>query len=575
MTLEEYATSEKAESNWMVRMLNNEPATVDERHLNIAKEILKDKVLIGLTEKMEDSVARFYSYFGWGGSKESWSSCEQRLLFGGGTNSNHHQKVEQGTEAWDLLVSRNQFDIALYDYAVKLYSDQAGLYNPKSAVMSHSDLRPSPERDSDDDLHLMSQLNIERQLDSNVADGDITPFDTSLPFSCLDIRESENCLKHENCIWVQTTRVCKSNVFGHRAAPRNSKRAGCTRLKSQQNVLRLFKRKKRSCRMIKNRNRKLKCVKLQRKRICRLNKGCRKRSRKLRVSQALSLRVLSLGGSVTWGSHLDDRSYAFPSLLSRLLPGKSTTTNAAMRESDSDYASICLRSMVTDAFLNEQDYSFDHQDEADTEYDIITIEYSLNGLQALPRLLKRLRARYPGALIIYVNLYSWRRSVIETTSKERAYKMLKRDGLQNITDRIYSESNGLFHLNWDDHLSLVKQNIERVIKRVGGIVYNWPLPNNPLDDLSWFAEDLHHLNNAGHRRLAQNIAKYIINNYNVSTVPTKSSGEWGTKNQDQCSSWYNSGVSKRIEMNRKIIAFAPGMYLGTQLRQPILLSQLQ
>ena len=67
MTLEEYATSEKAESNWMVRMLNNEPAAVDERHLNIAKEILKDKVLIGLTEKMEDSVARFYSYFGWGG----------------------------------------------------------------------------------------------------------------------------------------------------------------------------------------------------------------------------------------------------------------------------------------------------------------------------------------------------------------------------------------------------------------------------------------------------------------------------------------------------------------------------
>jgi hypothetical protein len=129
MTLEEYATSDKAESNWMVWMLNNEPVVaMDERHLKIAKQILREKVLIGLTQNMEESVQRFYSYFGWNRDEYGWSPCERDSLFGG-TNSNKHPKVKEGTKAWELLASRNALDIALYEYAVELFHDQSSLFH--------------------------------------------------------------------------------------------------------------------------------------------------------------------------------------------------------------------------------------------------------------------------------------------------------------------------------------------------------------------------------------------------------------------------------------------------------------
>ena len=133
MTLEEYATSDKAESNWMVWMLNNEPVeAMDERHLKIAKQILREKVLIGLTKNMEESVQRFYSYFGWSRDDYGWSPCERDSLFGG-TNSNKHPKVKEGTKAWELLASRNALDIALYEYAVELFHDQSSLF-PKPVI---------------------------------------------------------------------------------------------------------------------------------------------------------------------------------------------------------------------------------------------------------------------------------------------------------------------------------------------------------------------------------------------------------------------------------------------------------
>ncbi len=59
MSIEEYATSQHSEENWLVRFLNNEMSDVlDDRHLDTAKEVLASKCLVGLTEELTGSFYR-------------------------------------------------------------------------------------------------------------------------------------------------------------------------------------------------------------------------------------------------------------------------------------------------------------------------------------------------------------------------------------------------------------------------------------------------------------------------------------------------------------------------------------
>ena len=127
MTIEEFAAGNKDEVNFMVSMLNNDPSVIDERHLEIAKEVLREKVLVGLQSDMEESARRFFSHFEWKKDDDDWNPCEKRILFKGGVNSNKHSKVEEETKAWKLLALKNSLDIQLYEYAVELFHEQGQL----------------------------------------------------------------------------------------------------------------------------------------------------------------------------------------------------------------------------------------------------------------------------------------------------------------------------------------------------------------------------------------------------------------------------------------------------------------
>ena len=566
MTLEEYATSKKAESNWMVRMLNNEPATVDDRHLHIAKRILQEKVLIGLTSQMEESVRRFYSYFGWSGPGDRWSQCERRLLFGG-ANTNDHHSLKEGAMAWDLLSSRNSLDVALYDYAVELFHRQGAILFESNSLSPADSFVPRLTRNSDvvdDEIHQLLDMNASRHLESNVADGDIVPFRAS-SLSCSEIIDSNACAGHQNCVWKESSKICESNIFGHSskmASTRNA-RKGCIHYKSQRQTLRCLKRKKRSCRIIENIHKKMKCRNKQTKKIQKIRKALNSRALSQNTSiQSRPLHILSLGGSVTWGSQLDDRSLAYPAVLSSLLPGASVATNIAMRATGSDYASMCIQSMVAEGHAGPT-LSFDNNEDS-IEYDIITIEYSLNGIQALPRLLRRLRGRYPDAFIIYINLYSWERSVADITSNKTIYEIKStengpREGVRWVEERVESD---LLQLVWTSQSLSSRKfvTLQRSMHHVGGVLYTWPLPRNPLDDLPWFAADLHHLNALGHRKLAEDLSKMITSDLPIFASSNQKSNGWGTNNEDHCTSWYHSGISNSVEMSKAIRLFSPGKY---------------
>lgn len=137
MTLVEYA-SHHAEHDWMVHVLAGKtkgPAT--EEDLEVAKEVLRRKCLVGMVDRMEESVDRFGAYFGWDlhlddedGGRGRAGRCVNEVL-GGGMRTNHqeHPHAEEGSEEWEALMRANRMDVKLFEYAQGLFEEQGRMFN--------------------------------------------------------------------------------------------------------------------------------------------------------------------------------------------------------------------------------------------------------------------------------------------------------------------------------------------------------------------------------------------------------------------------------------------------------------
>mmetsp|Transcript_8504 Transcript_8504/g.11705 ORF Transcript_8504/g.11705 Transcript_8504/m.11705 type:complete len:376 (-) Transcript_8504:33-1160(-) len=123
----------KSDNNMIAMLLNKdrrEPVTDDD--LEFAKEILRTKVLVGLTSQMEESVERFDTYFGWN-KNEKRPMC-QKSYIEHKTNSNKYERVGEGSLVWEYLSNILYYDIQLYEYAVELFEDQkAELFSAESS----------------------------------------------------------------------------------------------------------------------------------------------------------------------------------------------------------------------------------------------------------------------------------------------------------------------------------------------------------------------------------------------------------------------------------------------------------
>ncbi|KAL7540405.1 hypothetical protein ACHAWF_006672 [Thalassiosira exigua] len=133
MSIEEYASSQYAEDNWMVRFLTNEMSgAVYERHLALAKEVLESKCLVGLLEEFKLSFKRFNDYFGWNGhdfggpvKMNNRGTCVTRVM-GNPDNTHSHPTFDEGSEVWNLLLNKNRYDLSLYEHAVHLFHNVQG-----------------------------------------------------------------------------------------------------------------------------------------------------------------------------------------------------------------------------------------------------------------------------------------------------------------------------------------------------------------------------------------------------------------------------------------------------------------
>ena len=152
MTLEQYAKSRYIENNWLTRFLVNKlGGKLSRADVQLAKEIIKTKCLVGLYDDMEVSMARFQRYFGWNAeetdeNKTSIAHCRSAAVRKGDKHVVGHPSsvvkdvmnsdtnmtssspimpvVRPGSIAWKAIVRMNMYDMELYEFVERIYHIQ-------------------------------------------------------------------------------------------------------------------------------------------------------------------------------------------------------------------------------------------------------------------------------------------------------------------------------------------------------------------------------------------------------------------------------------------------------------------
>ena len=127
-------------SDYSTRMLCGKrdarvPLTSDD--LDAAKETLRRKCVVGLLDEKGESMRRFERFFGWDGTGVEKvvandaevailkdGECEDRLLHWNWVNKHNHPQLEEGSEAYRVVESKNIYDMELYMYARQLFEEQ-------------------------------------------------------------------------------------------------------------------------------------------------------------------------------------------------------------------------------------------------------------------------------------------------------------------------------------------------------------------------------------------------------------------------------------------------------------------
>ncbi|KAL7552594.1 hypothetical protein ACHAWF_016420 [Thalassiosira exigua] len=134
-TVDEYANSPECESNWMVRSLIDKmtgPLSPDD--VLVAKDVLRRKCLVGLLDRMEESVVRFHRYFGFGDEEALRCARDRFVGKGSGSNSHTHPKLDRRSETWAILERKNSLDLRLYEYAQQLFVEQGELLRREKVI---------------------------------------------------------------------------------------------------------------------------------------------------------------------------------------------------------------------------------------------------------------------------------------------------------------------------------------------------------------------------------------------------------------------------------------------------------
>jgi hypothetical protein len=118
---ENYFASKIYKDNIHVRMLNgiwnDLHVNVTKHHLVVAKEVLRQKFLVGIFERFSESLTRFKKYFGWSLKENDMDSSINHYCQSFVNGKWHSEHSAEMMKVHHLLLSRNWADVALYQYA--------------------------------------------------------------------------------------------------------------------------------------------------------------------------------------------------------------------------------------------------------------------------------------------------------------------------------------------------------------------------------------------------------------------------------------------------------------------------
>jgi hypothetical protein len=126
MSVENWATQNKHEANWIVRQLVGKGLddAVNVQDLETAKDIVRDKFIVGLSDKYQESLRRFNILLGADEEDAKTKNCLQSH----GTSPEVAPSIKQGSPAYVTLMSVNFLDAMLYQYAEQLFERQSKLF---------------------------------------------------------------------------------------------------------------------------------------------------------------------------------------------------------------------------------------------------------------------------------------------------------------------------------------------------------------------------------------------------------------------------------------------------------------
>jgi len=252
------------------------------------------------------------------------------------------------------------------------------------------------------------------------------------------------------------------------------------------------------------------------------------------------LQLLFLGGSNTYGARIENHMDAYPYQIG--LPGYVDV--AALNATGTWFYSLCLESIIERDFKgstvpinmapNEVDPNIIASEK---NYDLIMLEFSVNGFENLEILVERLRRRYPKAVIVLFEL--WTLASMLTVSGET--------NKANLVAKTLRDAHPM-HLEWNakcDETGCGRVYAENIIEKHGGFSYK--LPRNfvtPEDAVNsgWFTADWNHLTTRGHQAMALKLTNFFLKRERLMKqlyFPNKPIGSYGVG--DQCYNWHHNG----------------------------------
>jgi len=259
-----------------------------------------------------------------------------------------------------------------------------------------------------------------------------------------------------------------------------------------------------------------------------------------------TIRYAAWGSSVTWGAALKQReTSAYPWVLSQ------DATNFAIRAGGPQFPAACTSTMIgTEVF------------------DVIVLEYYMMAKSGLQTLARRMRERFPDALLIFmVNWYPLMIGKCDDENCRSTEHILDYVSEFGFDMKHGSLTDPKMHQLFDDRSkkwswqpftqSGFRDVVLAAAQDVGGYVVTMPAPEDPRHWTQYadlFAEDGHHLSKKGHKEAAERVRE-IVEWHGVPRNPRLENFMYS----DHCINWFETGNTDGIEYSKNgVVEAMPG-----------------